>query len=108
MGGAAAGGTRLGRRPEVGEEATGRAGGQESLETSDGLEALSSVFLLGKSLSLDTSSSGDLLALVSGSAGESLSSHLMSSRSLWETGCFTFPSPFTFKPQSPPGSHWKL
>lgn len=78
------------------------------METSDGLEALSSVFLLGKSLSLDTSPSGDLLALVSGSAGESLSSHLVSSRSLWEMGCFTFPSPFTFKPQAPRGSHWKL
>ena len=74
----------------------GKGSGQKSLETSDGLEALSSVFLLGKSLSLDTSPSGDLLALVSGTAGESLYTRLVSSGSLWETGCFTFPLTFCF------------
>ena len=74
----------------------GKGSGQKSLETSDGLEALSSVFLLGKSLRLETSPSGDLLALVSGTAGESLCPHLVSSGSLWETGHFTFPLTFCF------------
>lgn len=66
VGGATAGGR------EVREEARRRAGGQKSLETRDKLGALSSVFPLGKSLSLDTSPSGDLWALVSGISGESL------------------------------------
>ena len=61
----------------------------------------SSVFLLGKSLGLDTSPSGDLLALVSGTAGESLYTHLASSGSLWETGLFTFPLTFYFQDPVP-------
>lgn len=93
------------------QEDGGLAGGQqegkwtESLRTRDNLGALSSVFLLGKSLSLDTSPSGDLLALVSGTTGESLSTLLSFSWSPRETGHFTFTatSPFTFNP-SPPGS----
>lgn len=86
----------------------GKGSGQKSLETSDGLEALSSVFLLGKSLSLDTSPSGDLLALVSGTAGESLYTRLVSSGPYGKRAVLLSPSPFAFQPQSPPGSHWKL
>lgn len=67
-----------------------KTGGQEPLKTRGQLGALSSEFPLGKSLSLDTSPSGDLLALVSGMAGESLFAHLISSWSLWETGHFVF------------------
>lgn len=75
---------------EIREGTSRKTGGQESLKTRAQLGALSSEFPLGKSLSLDTSPSGDLLALVSGMAGESLFAHLMSSWSLWETGHFVF------------------
>lgn len=75
---------------EIREETSRKAGGQKSLKTRGKLGALSSEFPLGKSLSLDTSPSGDLLALVSGMAGESLFAHLISSWSLWETGHFVF------------------
>lgn len=59
----------------------GQGGGQwegrwsGALEDRDKLGALSSVFPFGKSLRLDTSPSGDPLALVSGSSGESLFTH---------------------------------
>lgn len=87
-------------RHKVGEEATGRALGRSPWRPAMGWKP-SSVFLLGKSLGLDTSPSGDLLALVSGTAGESLYTHLVSSGSLWETGLFTFPLTFYFQDPVP-------
>lgn len=102
-----AGGRTGSEGPQLEARRSGRrAGGQTSSETRDKPGALSSVFPLGKSLCLDTSPSGDPLALVSGTAGESRVTHLISSRSLWETGHLTFPAPLTFKPQFSPGSHW--
>lgn len=95
-----AGGATAGGR-EVREEGRRRAGEQKSLETRDKLGALSSVFRLGKSLSLDTSPSGDLFGLVSGTAGESLFNNLMSSWSLWKTGHFNFTTPLTIHFQTP-------
>lgn len=102
------GGASTGGR-ETKEEASRRTGGQRSLKTRDELGAHFSVFPFGKYLSLDTSLSGDLLALVSDPSGESLFAHPMSSWSLWETVDLTLPhtSPFTFDPQSPPWSHWR-
>lgn len=80
---------------------------QKSLKTRDKLDALS-VFPFGKPLSLHTSPSGDLLALVSGTSGESLFTHLISSWSPREMNHFTFTTPLTFHfpHSSPPRSHW--
>lgn len=95
------GGPQLGAG-EIREEAGRRAGGQKSLKTRGKLGALSSMFPFGKSLSLDTSPSGDPLALVSGMAGESLFTHLVSPRSLWETGHFAFTTLLTYLSLSSP------
>lgn len=92
-------------RSWMGEEASRKAGGQRSLKTRGKLGALSSMFPFGKSLSLDTSPSGDLSALVSGTAGESLFTHLISPWSLWETGHFDFTTLLTYLSLSSPNPH---
>lgn len=79
----------------------------EVLEEGDKLGALSSVFPFGKSLCLDTSPSGDQLALVSGPPGESLFTQRFFVVPMGN-GSFCLATLLTFRFQlpAPPESHW--